>query len=134
MKLLSLSLVLVALALPAAAPAKAATPAKPRPARPETAASAQPADPVAALLEQSRDAQAKGEAELALRLAQSAIVADPARPSSYVALGELYAMTGQDTYARSYYEAALQIDPADAGAKAAVAALGAAKTTAANSP
>jgi Tfp pilus assembly protein PilF len=133
MKLLSLSLVLVALALPAAAPAKAATPAKPRPARAQ-AASAQSADPVAALLEQSRDAQAKGEAELALRLAQSAIVADPARPSSYVALGELYAMTGQDTYARSYYEAALQIDPADAGAKAAVAALGAAKTTAANRP
>ena len=132
MKLLSLSLVLVALALPAAAPAKAATPAKPRPARPEAAASA--GDPVAALLEQSRDAQAKGEAELALRLAQAAIVADPARPSSYVALGELYAMTGQDTYARSYYEAALQIDPADAGAKAAVAALGAAKTTAANRP
>ena len=124
--------VLVALALPAAAPAKAATPAKPRPARPVIAASA--GDPVAALLEQSRDAQAKGEAELALRLAQSAIVADPARPSSYVALGELYAMTGQDTYARSYYEAALQIDPADAGAKAAVAALGAAKTTAANRP
>ncbi len=132
MKLLSLSLVLVALALPAAAPAKAATPAKPRPARPETVASA--GDPVTALLEQSRDAQAKGEAELALRLAQSAIVADPARPSSYVALGELYAMTGQDTYARSYYEAALQIDPADAGAKAAVAALGTAKTTAANRP
>lgn len=131
MKLLSLSFILAALALPAATPAMAA---KPRPARPQGASTAQPADPVAALLEQSRDAQAKGEAELALRLAQSAIVADPARPGSYVALGELYAMAGQDAYARSYYEAALQIDPQDAGAKAAVAALGAAKTTAANSP
>jgi Tfp pilus assembly protein PilF len=134
MKLLSLSFALLALALPVAASAKAATPARPRPARPETAASLRPADPVAALLEQSRDAQAKGEAELALRLAQSAIVADPARPGSYVALGELYAMAGQDGYAQSYYEAALQIDPQDAGAKAAVAALGVPKTTAANRP
>lgn len=127
MKLLSLSLVALALALPA----HAATPARPRPA---AASVPQPADPVTALLDQSRDAQARGESELALRLAQSAIVADPARPASYVALGVLYAMAGQDAYAQSYYEAALQIDPADPAAQRAIAALGATKTTAANSP
>lgn len=127
MKLLSLPLVALALALPA----HAATPARPRPA---AASVPQPADPVTALLDQSRDAQARGESELALRLAQSAIVADPARPASYVALGALYAMAGQDAYAQSYYEAALQIDPADPAAQRAIAALGATKTTAANSP
>jgi len=36
-----------------------------------------------------------------------AIVADPARPTSYVALGDLYAEAGQADYARSFYDAAL---------------------------
>jgi Tfp pilus assembly protein PilF len=127
---LSLPLLLV-LALPAFGATPAKKPAAPAPAK---AAAATPADPVLALLEQSRDAQGKGDGELAVRLAQSAIVADPARPGSYVALGDLYAAAGQGEFARSYYDAALQIDPADAGAKAAVAALGNAKATAANSP
>jgi Tfp pilus assembly protein PilF len=131
MKLLPLPLLLV-LALPV----HAATPAKPaaRPGPAKSAAAAQPADAVLALLEQSRDAQARGEAELAVRLAQSAIVADPARPGSYVALGDLYAAAGQGEFARSYYDAALQIEPADADAQRAIAALGNAKTTAANRP
>jgi tetratricopeptide (TPR) repeat protein len=128
MKILALPILLV-LALPAFAATPARKPATPAPAK--TAQAAPPTDPVAALLEQSRDAQARGEAELALRLAQSAIVADPARPGSYVALGDLYAAAGQGEFARSYYDAALDIDPADTAAKAAVASLGSAKATAA---
>ena len=126
MKLSPLLLAPLLLALPA----HAATPAKPEPAKLATG----PADPVSALLEQSRDAQSKGEAELAQRLAQAAIVADPARPASYVALGDLYAAAGQGEFARSYYDAALEIDPADTGAQRAIAALGNAKATATNSP
>jgi Flp pilus assembly protein TadD len=120
------------LLLALAAPAHAATPARPA-AKPPAAARPAPVatDPVAALLEQSRDAQLRGEAELAVRLAQSAIVADPARPSSYVALGDLYAAAGQGDFARSFYDAALDIDPADASAKTAIAALVTAKATAA---
>ena len=75
------------------------------------------------LLDGSKAAAAKGDTQLALRLAQSAIVADPARPGSYVALGELYAHAGESEYARSYYEAALGIDPSYAGALGAMAAL-----------
>jgi Flp pilus assembly protein TadD len=130
MKLLPIPLLLL-LALPAMAATPAKKPATPAPAK---AAAATPADPVLALLEQSRDAQARGEAELAVRLAQSAIVADPARPGSYVALGDLYAAAGQGEFARSYYDAALQIEPADPEAQHAIAALGNAKTTAANRP
>ncbi|MBN9589697.1 MAG: hypothetical protein BGN85_10080 [Alphaproteobacteria bacterium 64-11] len=94
----------------AAKPAKA----KSKPAAPVT---------VESLLAGSRTAATKGEKELALRLAQSAIVADPARPGSYVALGDLYARAGEDEYARSYYEAALGIDPANAAALGAMKAL-----------
>ena len=129
-------LLLLALPAHAATPAKSA--AKPEATKPAAAkpvaAAAQPAATPEALLEQSRDAQNKGEAELAVRLAQAAIVADPARPASYVALGDLYAAAGQGEFARSYYDAALEIDPADAGAKTAIAALSNAKATAANSP
>ncbi len=78
---------------------------------------------VESLLTQARAATARGDTELALRLTQSAIVADPARPMSYVALGDLYAQAGQSDYARSYYDAALGIDPADAGALKAEAEL-----------
>ena len=56
-------------------------------------------------------------------LAQSAIVADPARPSSYVALGDVYALAGEADYARSFYESALAIEPTDAGAQKALSAL-----------
>ena len=62
-------------------------------------------------------------AELAVRLAQAAIVQDPARTGSYVALGDVYASSGQADYARAYYNAALDIDPADAAARKALSDL-----------
>ena len=75
------------------------------------------------LLTQAHDAQGKGDTELAVRLAQSAIVADPARPTSYVALGDIYAGAGQAEYARSFYDQALGIDPSEPSALKAIAAL-----------
>ncbi len=95
----------------AAKPQKASRPAAEQPVTPE------------ALLAQAHAAIGKGDTELALRLAQSAIVADPARPGSYVALGDLYAEAGQPDYARAYYDAALGIDPAEPGALKAKADL-----------
>jgi Flp pilus assembly protein TadD len=78
---------------------------------------------VESLLAGAQAATAKGDVELALRLAQSAIVADPARPTSYVALGNVYAQAGEGEYARSYYDAALDIDPVNPGALKAISAL-----------
>jgi cytochrome c-type biogenesis protein CcmH/NrfG len=78
---------------------------------------------VEALLSQAHDAVGKGDTELAVRLAQSAIVADPARPTSYVVLGDIYAGAGQADYARSFYDEALGIDPAEPTALKAIAAL-----------
>ena len=106
--------VLVLLAAPAAA-----APSKPEPEAPVTVAPVT----VEALLNQAHAAIGKGETELALRLAQSAIVADPARTHSYVALGDIYAMAGQPDYARNFYDAALSIDPQDAAALKAINAL-----------
>jgi Tfp pilus assembly protein PilF len=80
-------------------------------------------DRVAALIAQANDAEGRGETELALRLAQSAIVADPARTAPYIALGDIYADTGEKNYARSYYDEALSIDPDDASALKAIATL-----------
>jgi Tfp pilus assembly protein PilF len=102
--------VLVLLAAPAAA-----APSKPEPEAPVT---------VESLLGQARAAIGKGETELAVRMAQSAIVADPARTHSYVVLGDIYAMAGQPDYARNFYDAALSIDPQDAAALRAINALG----------
>jgi tetratricopeptide (TPR) repeat protein len=106
-----------------AKPQKAAT--QKAAAKPRTAKREKPQPPltVESLLAGSRAAANRGNTELALRLAQSAIVADPARPGSYVALGDLYARAGEDEYARSYYQAALGIDPSDTGALGAMAAL-----------
>ena len=122
----TLSLVLAALLL--AGSAYAATPAK-KPAKPAAKPAAAAAvviepqpDPVT-LIAKSRDAQSRGETELALRLAQSAIVADPARPSSYDALADIYAALNQADFARSYYSQALAIDPSDSAALTAMAAL-----------
>jgi cytochrome c-type biogenesis protein CcmH/NrfG len=78
---------------------------------------------VESLLSQAREAVGKGDTELAVRLAQSAIVADPARPTSYVALGDIYAQAGQPDYARSFYDEALGIDPAEPNALKALATL-----------
>ena len=113
-----------AYAAPAKAPAAGKAPAKSAkvtaPAKPPAP---EPPVTVESLLTQSQAATGRGEIELALRLAQSAIVADPARPGSYVALGDIYAQTGQPDYARNFYDAALGIDPIDPGALKALAAL-----------
>ena len=93
-----------------------AAPAKhPKPAEPPVT--------VESLLSQAHDAAGKGDTDLAVRLAQSAIVADPARPPSYVALGDIYAQVGQPEYARSFYEEALGIDPVEPNAVKALTAL-----------
>ena len=128
MRFLSDSCLPVALAaLLLADPAAAATakkpvtpPAKPA-AKPAAAVDPQP-DPVT-LIAQARDAQSKGQTELALRLAQAAIVADPARPSSYDALADVYAAANVPDAARSYYNEALSIDPTDIPAQKAITAL-----------
>ena len=78
---------------------------------------------VDSLLAQAKDATTRGDTELAVRLAQAAIVQDPARTGSYVALGDVYASSGEPDYARSYYGAALDIDPADAAAQKALSDL-----------
>ena len=91
-----------------------AAPAKPKVELPVT---------VESLLAQAHAAVGRGETELALRLAQSAIVANPARPDSYVALGDIYAETGQADYARNFYDAALGIDPSEPNALKGLTAL-----------
>jgi Flp pilus assembly protein TadD len=102
-------------------PALAATP-KRAAAKPPVSAAA-PADPAGDLIAQARAAQAKGESELAVRLAQSAIVADPARPATYNTLADLYAADGEADSARFYYSQALNLDPTDRDATSAMAAL-----------
>jgi Flp pilus assembly protein TadD len=110
-----LAALLLASATAWAAPAK--PPVSAKPLAPE------PPITVESLLTQAQTAVAKGDTELALRLAQSAIVADPARPTSYVVLGDIYAETGQPDYARNYYDAALGIDPVDPSALKGLSAL-----------
>ncbi len=114
----SVVLALVLLAGPAFAAAPR-TPAKPKP----PLAAPVSADPAGDLISQAQAAQANGDRDLAIRLAQAAIVADPARPASYDTLGDLYAANGDADYARFYYGEALAIDPADGGATKAMAAL-----------
>lgn len=101
-----------------AAPTKS-TPAKAKVAKPVIEAPIT----VETLLSQAKDAVGKGDTERAVRLAQAAIVRDPARTSSYVALGDIYASAGQADYARSFYQAALDIEPSDAGAQKALSDL-----------
>jgi Tfp pilus assembly protein PilF len=105
-----------------AALALAAAPVWAKPARPAKAAKTPPLT-VEYLLGQSHAAMDKGDTALALRMAQAAVVADPARPTSYVALGDIYAAAGEADYARNYYDEALQIDPTAPSALKAIAAL-----------
>ena len=104
-------------------PAVAAAAKKPVKPAAKAAAAVEPQPDPITLVAQSRDAQSKGDTELALRLAQAAIVADPARPSSYDALADIYAATNAPDFARNYYDAALSIDPTDLAAQKAIAAL-----------
>ena len=104
-----------------AAPAMAATPHKqPLPAKEPPAAAALSADD---LMRQAQAANARGDKDLAVRLAQAAIVADPAKPATYDLLADLYAGAGQGDYASFYYSEALGIDPSDAAATRGTAEL-----------
>lgn len=100
----------------AAAPRKAVKP-------PVSAPPPVSTDPAGDLIRDAQAAQGRGDKDLAIRLAQSAIVADPTRPAGYNALGDLYAANGDADYARFYYREALVIDPVDANATRALAAL-----------
>jgi tetratricopeptide (TPR) repeat protein len=75
------------------------------------------------LMAQARQAQARGDQELAVRLAQSSIVANPEIPDTYDTLGDMYAAQNEPEFARSYYNEALSIDPADSTALQAIAGL-----------
>jgi Tfp pilus assembly protein PilF len=105
-----------------AAPTKSA-PAKSVPAKAAPVKPPEPPVTVESLLTQAKDAVTKGDTDLAVRLAQAAIVHDPSRTSSYVALGDIYASAGQPDYARNFYEAALGIEPGDSGAQKALSDL-----------
>jgi len=104
-------------------PALAAAPKRPVTKPPAPVAAPTPTLSASELISQAQAAQARGEKELAVRLAQSAIVANPALPAAYNALGDLYAADGDGDYARFYYRGALTIDPTDADATKAMAAL-----------
>jgi tetratricopeptide (TPR) repeat protein len=69
------------------------------------------AGPVQSLDARARAAEAKGKFDDATMLMQAAIVADPARAASYVALGDLYARHGDPHFAHKYYDQALYLDP-----------------------
>ncbi len=79
------------------------------------------ADKVDLLLEKSRAAERAGHHDEALGLAQSAIVADPARATTYTALGDLYMQKDQTDFARFYFNEALAIDPQERGAVEGIA-------------
>jgi cytochrome c-type biogenesis protein CcmH/NrfG len=104
-------------------PAMAAT--RPAPAKPAATNPASVPSTASAgdLMRQAQDASAKGDKDLALRLAQAAIVADPAKPQTYDFLGDLYAGEGQGDFASFYYGEALSIDPSDAAAAKGTAGL-----------
>lgn len=71
------------------------------------------AHPDPSVLARSRAAEAKGRTAEALLLIQSAIVAHPADPANYIALGDLYTRTGHPNAALKYYDDALFINPID---------------------
>ena len=74
------------------------------------------AHPDPTLIARSRAAEDKGQIAEALLLIQSAIVAHPADPQNYIALGDLYSRTGHPYAAIKYYDDALFIDPIDKSA------------------
>jgi Flp pilus assembly protein TadD len=115
----SLILALVLLAVPAMA-ATRPTSVKPAPAKAAPAPAVISADD---LMRQAEAAGAKGDKDLAFRLAQAAIVADPAKPATYDLLADLYAGDGDGDFARFYYSEALGIDPSDSGAAKGTAEL-----------
>jgi tetratricopeptide (TPR) repeat protein len=117
-----------------AAPAPDKAPVRKSAAKPAAAAAVEPPLNANDLMTQARQAQSRGDNELAVRLAESAIVVGPDRTDAYDALGDVYTAQNQPDFARSYYNEALSIDPADAAALKAIAALdrGASEQRAAN--
>lgn len=111
---LALTLALLATPALAAVPYRIAKPA---------ATSAASGDVAANLIRRAREAATKGNKELAIRLAQSAIVAAPAHTAPYDTLAALYATQGDTQFARFYYDEALSIDPTDSRATKALSAL-----------
>jgi len=75
------------------------------------AASPALADNVTSLVHKSHAAESHGRMDSAIMLMQSAMVADPARVETYVALGDLYRRAHEDDFARYYYNEALTLDP-----------------------
>lgn len=74
-------------------------------------------DPVPSLLAKSRTAEGLGRVPEAILYMQAALVADPARASTYVALGDIHIRVQQDATALHYYEAALDVNPWEPGAR-----------------
>lgn len=66
---------------------------------------------VETLIARSHAAEARGKVDEAVVLMQAAVVAGPARASTYVLLGDLYARQHELHFARKYYDDALDIDP-----------------------
>jgi cytochrome c-type biogenesis protein CcmH/NrfG len=79
------------------------------------------ADNVSKLLKESRTAEAAGKTQDAILYIQAAMVADPARASTYVALGDFYARAHQTDIAGQYYDEALKLDPSNSAAKKGLA-------------
>jgi Tfp pilus assembly protein PilF len=76
------------------------------------------ADNVTALVHKSLVAESHGKMDNAIMLMQSAMVADPARVDTYVALGDLYRRAHEDDFASHFYNEALTLDPqADAASR-----------------
>ncbi len=92
-------------------------------ADPPANAPVQEAPTAAALVVQADAAMAKGEVDNALMLGQAAIVVEPTNPVPYVALGNLYVKANQARYARGFYDKALELDPQDSAALAAISRL-----------
>ena len=69
------------------------------------------AGPVEDFFARSHAAEAKGKLADAVLLAQAAVVDDPARATSYVALADLYGRHREFHNAWKYYTEALGIDP-----------------------
>ncbi len=70
------------------------------------------ADTVETLIARSHAAEIAGKPDEAIILLQAAMVADSARASTYVLLGDFYARRNDPVSARKYYDEALFIDPA----------------------
>jgi tetratricopeptide (TPR) repeat protein len=66
---------------------------------------------IAHLMARARIAERQGKVADAVMLYQAAIVANPSRAASYVALGDFYARHKDPHFAHKYYDEALYLDP-----------------------